>query len=264
MIVEWNEHMFSPDEERFPYQPDASYRPKMEGDPLDTYTAHMEEEGIDRAVIVQPTPYWDDHRLLLDCLEREPERLKGACLYRPDDPDAPAKMAELVAGQDLIVACRFHGAGDRKAEPIRRYPDGVLRLWRKALDLGLMIELHINSKYAPATAAALGDMPESTILIDHLAEPHTTDAVDFAGILDLASFDKVYMKLSGLGHFADDGPLYPSARPFTNKVIEAFGPGNMVWGSGTPRIVDTHMAGYSEAERQLVKGGNLEKLLNLR
>ena len=193
MIGEWNEHMFSPDEERFPCQSDAPYRPEMTGDPLDAYAAHMEEEGIDRAVIVQPCPYWDDHRLLLDCLEREPERLKGTCLYRPEDPDAPAKMAELVARQSRIIACHFHGEADRKAEPVARYADGVLALWRKALDLGLMIELQINSKYAPATAAALAQMPESIVLIDHLAEPHTTDAVDFAGVNDAAAAQMGYL-----------------------------------------------------------------------
>ena len=45
------------------------------------------------------------------------------------------------------------------------------------------------------------------------------------------------MKLSGLGHFAQDAPLYESAKPFTRRVIEAFGPERMVWGSGTPAIV---------------------------
>ena len=49
------------------------------------------------------------------------------------------------------------------------------------------------------------------------------DAVEFADILALASFPNVYMKLSGLGHFADDAPLYESALPFTSQVIAAFG-----------------------------------------
>jgi hypothetical protein len=35
----------------------------------------------------------------------------------------------------------------------------------------------------------------------------------------------------------------------------------MVWGGGMPAIVDAHMAGYSEADRAKVKGGNLERLL---
>ena len=41
------------------------------------------------------------------------------------------------------------------------------------------------------------------------------DAVEFAHVLDLADFDTVYMKLSGLNHFATDAPLYLSARSFT-------------------------------------------------
>ncbi len=69
------------------------------------------------------------------------------------------------------------------------------------------------------------------------------------------------MKLSGLNHFAKDAPLYLSARPFTSIVIETFTPDRLVWGSGSPEIVDAHMQGYTEAERMKVKGGNLAKLL---
>ena len=79
-------------------------------------------------------------------------------------------------------------------------------------------------------------------------------------MLDLALFDNVYMKLSGLNHFAQDAPLYESAKPFTRRVIDAFGPERMVWGSGTPGIVDAHMEGHSEADRAKVKG-NLARLL---
>ena len=63
------------------------------------------------------------------------------------------------------------------------------------------------------------------------------------------------------GHFCDDGPLFESALPFTAQVIKAFGPDRMVWGSGTPEIVDVHMASYSAEDRAKVKGGNLDRLL---
>ena len=111
-------------------------------------------------------------------------------------------------------------------------------------------------------AAVLRDIPESIVLIDHLAEPHMGDGVEYADILELASFPNVYMKLSGLGHFADDKPMFESARPFTSRVIQAFGPDRMVWGSGDPALVDVHMSEYSEQDRAKVKGGNLARLLN--
>jgi predicted TIM-barrel fold metal-dependent hydrolase len=70
------------------------------------------------------------------------------------------------------------------------------------------------------------------------------------------------MKLSGLNHFSDDAPLYLEARNFTRLVIEAFGPDRLVWGSGTPHIVDAHLDWLSETERDKVKGGNLAQLLS--
>ncbi len=80
-------------------------------------------------------------------------------------------------------------------------------------------------------------------------------------MINLAHYDNVYMKLSGINHFATDEPLYESAIPFTRWVADAFGPERLVWGSGTPRIVDTHLAHWSEDDRDKVKGGNLKALL---
>jgi predicted TIM-barrel fold metal-dependent hydrolase len=103
--------------------------------------------------------------------------------------------------------------------------------------------------------------PASTVLIDHLAEPHLGDAVEYAHVLELAAFDRVYMKLSGLGHFAQDAPLFLSARPFTRRVVEAFRPDRMVWGGGSPAIIDAHMEQYPESDRLKTKGDNLARLL---
>ena len=100
MIVEWNAHIFSPDTQRYPLHHRAAYRPDVSvhpPDPLGAYLQRMDDAGIDRAVVVHPEPYGDDHRLILECLEREPERLRGTSLFYPKDPDAPPKLAELVA-----------------------------------------------------------------------------------------------------------------------------------------------------------------------
>jgi predicted TIM-barrel fold metal-dependent hydrolase len=264
MIVEWNKHIFSPDLRRYPIHPQAAYRPDLSGepaDPLGTYMEHMDQEGIDRAVLVHPEPYGDDHRLVLDCLAREGERFRGTSLFYPQDPEAPRKLQELVAQQPHIISTRFHAHRGKEMYLDRFADEGVQALWRKALDLGLIIELHIGPNYAAQVAETLHLYPESTVLIDHLAEPNTGHAAEYAQVLDLAQFDKVYMKLSGLNHFSEDAPLYPSARSFTRRVIEAFGPDRMVWGAGTPRIVEAHMEDYTAAEQEKVKGDNLATLL---
>lgn len=264
MIIEWNAHMFSADTRRYPFHPKAVYHPspdQFSADPLADYLARLEQHGIDRAVLVHPEPYGDDHRLVLECLEREPERFKATALFYPKDPAAPAKLRDLVAQQPKIIALRFH-AHSGKEQYLDTFDDpGVVALWQIAAELGLIVELHIGPNYARQAAARIADFPTTPVLIDHLAEPHLGNAVEFADVLDLARFEHVYMKLSGINHFAGDAPLYASVRPFTHQVITAFGPTRMVWGSGTPQIVDAHMPEYTDEERGLVKGDNLARLL---
>src|SRR4051812_23001018 len=183
MIVEWNAHIFSSDRERYPFHPQAAYTADVSGapaDPLGAYLQRMEQEGIDRAVLVHPEPYGDDHRLILECLEREPEWLKGTCLFYPKDPVAPRKLEELVGRQPRIIALRFH-AHRGKEMYLDGFADaGVRALWEKALELGLIIELHIGPNYAASAAEALRAYPETVALIDHLAEPYMGSAVEYA------------------------------------------------------------------------------------
>ncbi len=264
MIIEWNAHMFSSDTARYPFHPNAVYTPNVanwEADPLATYLKRLKNENIDRAVLVHPEPYGDDHRLVLDCLKREPLLFKGTSLFYPKDPQAPQKLADLVAQEPQIISTRFH-AHRGKTQYLNSFADrNVRNLWEKAVELNLIVELHIGPDYGAQVRDVLKDMPASVVLIDHLAEPHKGDAVEFANILDLAQFDHVYMKLSGLNHFAKDLPHYESAKPFTKVVADAFGPDRLVWGSGTPHIVDVHLAHWCEKDRAKVKGENLKRLL---
>lgn len=264
MIIEWNAHMFSQDTNRYPFHPRAAYTPgseRLSSDPLADYLEHMALEGIDRAVLVHPEPYGDDHRLVLDCLDREPIRFLGTSLFYPKDADAPQKLKDLIQQEPRIISTRFH-AHRGKTMYLDSFNDpGVRALWKTAGALGLIIELHIGPDYAAQVRDVVRDYPSFPVLIDHLAEPHMGHAVDYADVLALADFDNVYIKLSGLNHFSTDAPLYLKAKPFTRWVVDAFGPDRLVWGSGTPKIVDTHLAHLSEADRAKVKGGNLARLL---
>ena len=265
MIIEWNAHIFSPDLQRYPFHPQAAYRPNLSGhpvDPLQVYLDRMAQEGIDRAVLVHPEPYGDDHRLILDCLEREKKKFCGTCLFYPRDIEAPSKLVALVRQQPRIVALRFHAHRGKEMYLDSFADTGVRNLWEKALELKLIIELHIGPDYALQILEMLEIYPESIVLIDHLAEPHMGNVLEYAHILDLANFDRVYMKLSGLNHFAQDTPLYLSARSFTARIIEVFGPDRMIWGSGHHQIVDAHMDGFSATDISKVKGENLAHLLD--
>lgn len=264
-VIEWNAHIFSPDTSKYPFHPQATYTPDVSdrpADPLAVYMEGMQERGIDRAVIVHPEPYGDDHRLIVDCLNAEPQKLRGTSLFYPKDPEAPNKLEALVREAPHMVATRFH-AHRGKESYLDSFDDpGVRALWKKAVDLDQVVELHIGPNYAAQAGKLIREFSGCKVLIDHLAEPHMGTPVEFADVLDLAQYPNVYMKLSGLNHFAEDAPYYESALSFTGRVIREFGVDRMVWGSGTPKIVDAHMANYSDSDRAKVKGGNIQQLLN--
>jgi predicted TIM-barrel fold metal-dependent hydrolase len=264
MIVDWGTHMFSRDQRRYPFHPQATYTPdvsKLPDDPLAVYLDYMRREGVDRAVLVQPEPYGDDHALLLECLAREPERLRGASLFYPKDPDAPRKLAELVQREPRIVAVRFHAHRGKESYLGGFADDGVRALWRTAAELRLVVELHIGPNYAADVAPTIAAYPTVPVLIDHLAEPHMGSAVEYAEVLGLARFDNVYMKISGLSHISGDAPLYLAVKRFTRLVADAFGPRRLVWGNDPLQVVDAQLDHFSAAERASVKGGNLAALL---
>ena len=94
MVIEWNAHIFSPDTKKYPFHPKATYQPDVSvqpADPLAEYLKRLDEEDIDRAVIVHPEPYGDDHSLILACLQREPERLRGHQPFLSERPGSTQK-----------------------------------------------------------------------------------------------------------------------------------------------------------------------------
>ena len=265
-VIEWNMHMFSSNVAKFPFSPRGTYKPEVSrllADPLADYQAHMKAVGIDKALCVQPEPYGDDHSLVLDCLARSsPQQFKGTSMFYPKDDDAPAKLEALVKREPRICSTRFHLHRGNTTYFASFAEPGVRALWKKAVDLNLVVELDLGPNYARDAGSAIAAFPGCKVLIDHMCSPKTGTIWEYGDVLDLAKYPGVTMKMSGLGNMAEDKPDYESLIPFTRRVIKEFGPGRMVWSGDSPHIADVHMKGYSPADIARVKGGNLQQLLH--
>lgn len=265
-VIEWNTHMFSANVAKYPFHPNAVYTPdtsKLPADPLRPFEVHMREFGIDKAVLVQPEPYGDDHALVLDCLRRTaPGKFKATSLFYPKNPESPKKLAALVKQEPRIVSTRFH-AHRGKEMYLESFAAGYVRaLWKQAVDSGLVIELHIGPNYALQAADAIRAFPGCKVLIDHMGEPKLGNPYEYANMLELAKLPNVYMKLSGIDYIATDAPNFESVMPFTRRLIKEYGPERVVWSGASPKLAGLHMKGYSAADLAKAKGGNLQKLLN--
>jgi len=265
-VIEWNAHMFSSNTAKFPFHPNAVYKPdteKLPADPLPPYEAHLKQFGIDKAMLVQPEPYGDDHTLVLNCLRRTPPaKFKGTSLFYPKNPESPKKLAALVKAEPRIVATRFHAHRGKEMYLESFAAKYVRALWKQAADLGVIIELHIGPNYALQAADAIRAFPGCKVLIDHMGEPKLGNPYEYANLLELAKLPNVYMKLSGIDYIASDAPDFESVLPFTRRLIKEYGPDRIVWSGGSPKIIDVHMKGYSAADLAKVRGGNLQRLLS--
>lgn len=264
MIIEWNHHLFSRDHTRYPWHPRATYIPdesQQHDDPLAAYLQRMRDEGIDRAVIVQPEPYGDDHSLVLDALSREPDRLRASSLFYPKDFDARNKLEALVKREPRIVAARFHAHRGKEMYLDSFHNGGVGALWEVAAELGLIIELHIGPNYADQVRESIKFFPRTPVLVDHLCEPAYGTIAEYADVLALAELPNVIMKLSGIDHIASDGPMYLSVRRFVRLVADIFGPERVVWGGESPQVIRAHLSHWPQADIDKALGGNLARLL---
>src|SRR4051794_37614458 len=125
-VIDTHLHCFAgPGDRRFPYHADAPYEPDEPATPEHLLDC-MAKAGVDRAVVVHPEPYQDDHRYLEHCLAVGKDRLKGTCLLFADRPDTGKRMREL-AKKLPLVAVRVHAYNPDRLPPFEK-PD-LRALW---------------------------------------------------------------------------------------------------------------------------------------
>jgi predicted TIM-barrel fold metal-dependent hydrolase len=264
MIIEWIHHLFSSDTRRYPFYAQAAYVPAAEqlhADPLAAYLAEMQYEGIDRAVLVHPEPYGNDHTLVREALRREPKRFRGVAHILPNTPNAALRLEALVREEPGFVAVRFHRHRGKT-----HYFDGfadssVQALWHKAAELGLAVELHIGPNEANAARELIEAYPHTPVVIDHFGEPQFGRPHEFAEVLALSECPNVYMKLSAIAYLGDDAPLFLSVRRFTRQVAHAFGPDRLLWGGNGTAWMRAHFSDWAESDVEKVLGGNAGRVL---
>ncbi|HVW87790.1 MAG TPA: amidohydrolase family protein [Bryobacteraceae bacterium] len=277
-IVDSHVHLFSPDLNRFPLAPNATYKPTPL--PVEEYVRFATSVGIDHAVIVHPEPYQDDYRYLEYCFAHEPSPMffKGTCLFDPTARDTPDRISTLVGmNPGRIVALRIHethkpGTPSFTSGPIKdrdmRSP-AMKATWRRVSQLGLAIQMHFLPYYSPQIGELAAQFPDTPVILDHLGRAGEGTAADFAGLLKLAKLPQVYMKYSGANYSSKEKYPYADVKPMVRRIYDAFGPNRMIWGyfghdrAGFDKeveLLDLMFDFASEEDKEKIRGRNALKL----
>lgn len=260
-------HCFAgPDDGRFPYHPDAPYRPEEAATPQHLLKC-MDGAGVAAAVVVHPEPYQDDHRYLEYCLQVGGGRLKGTTLLFADRPDTPQRLADLCSRLP-IVATRVHAYAPERLPPFGSR--GLRELWRAATENGIAMQLHFEPRYAPGFEPLIREFRETPVIIDHLGRPFQGTPQEHAVVIRWAELPNTWIKLSSM----PAATAYPhrDIAPVIDRLAAAYDAERMLYGGGfnaaataeSYRATFERAAGFldrfSDAERAKVLGGNADRL----
>ncbi|WP_308797541.1 amidohydrolase family protein [Agromyces silvae] len=200
----------------------------LEGhDEVDTYDRARTDAGVVEALVVgyERDGHRGNNAEILELSRTRPWLRPLAFLETQGPPDAML----LHDGLDMGYA-GWAVYLDRHA--FRRWPHQHLAALGRG---GGVLSVNVGMADLDGLADGLRLLPEVPVLVSHLGLPGADGNVD--ALVALAADARVHVKLSGL--YAIDPTLgHAGAREPAERLIEAFGPGRVHWGSDFSPVLD--------------------------
>ena len=223
-------HIFGPSD-KFPYLPGRAYTPPDA--PVERLIALLDRLGFTHGLVVQGNAHVYDNRVVLDALERFPQRLRGVAIT--DTRIAPEVLRDW--HKIGMRGLRFHLFP--QAPNYRRGVGlDVFGVFRKTMaELGWVAQFFCDHRMLAPTAAALRDIArDMPVIVDHLgmvpAEAGVGDP-NFQALLKLVGDGHAYVKLSAVYRLSTQYPDYAEARVLHEALLRA-NPERLMWGTDWP------------------------------
>jgi len=223
-------HIFGPSD-KFPYLPGRAYTPPAA--PVERLIALLDRLGFANGLVVQGNAHVYDNSVVLDALERFPQRLR--CVAITDTRIKPETLRDW--HRLGMRGLRFHLFPQ---QPNYRRGVGldVFEGFRKTMgDLGWVAQFYCDHRMLAPTAAALRDISrEMPVIVDHLGMVPAAQGVgdpNIRALLKLVGDGHAYVKLSAVYRLSAQFPDYADARPLHDALVRA-NPERLMWGTDWP------------------------------
>lgn len=231
------------------WEPEGPDRPWLEGAQewahgvkftVDELLTRMAEAGVDAAVLVPPSFEGDRNDTCLAAARAYPEKFRVMGRIPMTDPDGPARVAGWRETPGMLGIRTTFSRGPAPAALTDGSADW---LWTaaEAADVPIMI-------FAPGLVPELAKIAEShpgmRLTIDHLniRTFEQDDVIDpiLEELVVLARFANVAVKATCLPRNVTDPYPFRSLHPRIRKVVDAFGPKRVFWGSDLTGLTSTY------------------------
>jgi predicted TIM-barrel fold metal-dependent hydrolase len=279
MVVDAHTHVFGRVSERYPRDVHQLFPAELEA-PAELLLREMDGAGVDTAVIV-PLSHHDEY--LRDSLERHPGRFAAIGVQAAGPVDvATYRERRLASGLSGVRMFELGARAGGRADELESYP-----LLAELERTGDKLWFYGGREQMQLLESVLEQLPALTVVLNHLGywpfgfHADATGRPCFSGrytpeglafVTRLARFPNVFVLFAGLYAFAGTSYPYEDLRPVTMALLEAFGPGRVLFGSDFPWIlaepgyaetiglIETHFPGLSAADRGRIRGGNAAAL----
>jgi len=236
-IIDAQVHVWAPETPERPYvKEDASrpHRPTPFG--YQDLLSEMAGAGVDRAILVPPS--WEGYRndYALEAAQKYPDRFAVMGKIPLNDPANEAKMMTWLQQPGMLgFRISFRHAGTHSW-----LDDGTGDwFWAAAetYDIPVMI-------FAPFAVEKIGLIarrhPGLRVIVDHMGLNVQWKGKDLAPgvdvLLKFAGFKNVAVKVSCLPCYVDEPYPYPTLHPQIRRVVDAFGPQRIFWGTDLSQL----------------------------
>lgn len=200
--------------------------------PPERYLALLDRHLIAGAVLVQPSFLGTDNSFMCEAIARWPDRLRGVAVV--GEELEPEELERLRA--QGIRAVRLNLVG----QPDPDFTSPRWRLWLNAVrTAGLSVDIHATGARWSRLLPPLLDQG-ITVVVEHMGRPETIpmQCPGFRAILAAAASGRAWVKLSAPYRMPQG--IAERAVP---HLLDAFGPGRLLWASDYPWT--QHEAGKS-------------------
>jgi len=215
------------DRAEYPLAPGRGYDPPVA--PLNAYLELLDDLGLARGVLVQPSVYGFDNRCMLDALDRAEGRLVGVAVPSPDT--TPRDLEAMHRRGVRAVRCNQINPGGLD-------PETVVSWAPVLLELGWHVEIHLDLE----PIADLGAFARSfgvPVVFDHMGRP-TPDRLDPNGpvlshLVRLAREQACVVKLSAPYRLTASPAPWSAVDTLARTLLDA-APASCVWATDWPHV----------------------------
>ena len=238
--------------------------------------AEIARAGIEGVVSVQASQSLAETQWLLELADRN-DFIKGVVGWVELSSSQVGEDLERFAANPKFKSVRHVIQGEPDDSFILRgdFNRGI----RELNKFSLAYDILILERHLPQTIRFVDAHPDQVFVLDHIAKPRIRDSAFEpwnTNIRELARRPNVYCKVSGVVTEADYATWAAALlKPYFDTVLEAFGPGRLMFGSDWPvclvacdyarwhQLVSEWVAGLAPQEQSRILGGTAVEVYKL-